>query len=94
MEGKNYYGAMDLRRNLEAGKSEGGTGKEAHGKPGRTQDADTMVPSGLEGAQEMQGEESRGLYRVISGELLVERGMEKNSEVVLRSQGSPSSPHH
>ena len=47
-------------RNLEAGGSENGTGKEAHGKPVRAQDGDATVPSSLEGGQEMQGEESGG----------------------------------
>ena len=58
---------MDLRRKLEAGGSEGGTGKEAHGKPTRAQDADAKVPSGLEGGHEMQGEESGGGHQVVSG---------------------------
>ena len=51
---------MDLICNLEAGRSEDVTGKEAQGKPARAQYGDVMVPSILEGGQEMQGEEIGG----------------------------------
>ena len=59
---------MDLRRNLEDGVSEGGTGKESHGKQGITQDADANFPSGLEGGHEIQGENIGRGDLVISGE--------------------------
>ena len=49
---------MDLRLNLEAGGSEGNTGKESHGKPERVQDTEAKVPIGLEGGNEVQGEEN------------------------------------
>ena len=80
---------MDLRRNLESGGSEDGTGKEYHGKLTRVQDGKVTVPSILEGGQEMQGEESGVGDRSISGELSAERSMEQDTEVVPRSQGSP-----
>ena len=80
---------MDLICNLEAGRSEDVTGKEAQGKPARAQYGDVMVPSILEGGQEMQGEESGVGDRSISGELSAERSMEQDTEVVPRSQGSP-----
>ena len=66
MEGNNYDGTMNLRRNLETDGSEDGTGKEAHGKPTISQDSDTKVPSRLEGGQDMQGEENGGGDRLIS----------------------------
>ena len=58
---------MHLKDNLQAGVSEGETGKEAHGKPARVQGIYVKVPSGLEGGQYMQGEESGGGGRIISG---------------------------
>ena len=67
-EGKNYDHALDIRYNLEAGRSEGVTGKEANGKPARAQDTDTKVPSGIEEVQEMQVVESGGGGRDLSGE--------------------------
>ena len=47
---------MDLRRNLEDGGLEGGTGTETHGKPGRAQYVDETVPRSTEGGQKIQGE--------------------------------------
>ena len=84
---------MDIRHNLEAGGSAGGTGKETHGEPGRTKDADVKVPSCLEGGQEIQGEKRGEGDRFIGGKISVERGVEKNSEMAPRSQGSLISPH-
>ena len=84
---------MDLRRNLEAGGSDDGTGKEVHGKPIIAQDGDAKGPSSLEGGQEMQGEESGGVDRVISVKRSAERGAEQDTEVLLISQGLTRSPH-
>ena len=90
----NYNGDMDIRNNLEAGGSEGGTGKETHGKPGRMKDSDAEVPSCLEGGQNMQGEKRGEGDLLISGKRSVERGVKQNSEMAPRIQGSLISPHH
>ena len=58
---------MDLRHNLEAGRSEGGTGKEAHGKPVKAQDADAKVLVVIGRQHDIQGEKSGGGDLVISG---------------------------
>ena len=81
-------------RNLEAGGSENGTGKETHGKPGRMKDSDAEVPSCLEGGQNMQGEKRGEGDLLISGKRSVERGVKQNSEMAPRIQGSLISPHH
>ena len=88
-----YNGTMDIRHNLDFDGSEGGTGKETHGEPGRTKDADAKVPRCLEEKQEMQGEKRGEGDRFIGGKISVERGVEQNSEMAPRSQGSLISPH-
>ena len=56
----NNSGVVDLRRNLEASGSEGGTRADTHVKPASAQDGDGTITSSTDSGQKMQGEESGG----------------------------------